>query len=71
MEYLNVSLDELVGERIDQNMFIFKTTVSKENLIKAENDDIEAREDGYIEVKPSQALPYDAVLMENEKSEKI
>lgn len=67
MEYLNVSLDELVGERIDQNMFIFKTTVSKENLIKAENDDIEAREDGYIEVKPSQALPYDAVLMENEK----
>lgn len=67
MEYLNVSLDELIGERIEQNMFIFKTTHSKEYLIKAENGELEVRGDGFIEVKPSKTLPYEAVLMENGK----
>lgn len=67
MEYFKVPLEELIGDKINKNLFIFKTITSKENLVKAENGELESRDDGFVEVKPSQTLPYDAVLMENEK----
>lgn len=65
IEYLEVSLDDLIGEKINQNVFIFKPTKLKEDLLKAENDTIDARDDNFVNVKPSETLPYEAVLMEN------
>lgn len=68
MEVLNVSLDDLIGEKEDKNIFAFKSKYSNEALLNSLNNELNNnRYDGFSEVRATEHLPYEAIILSNDK----